>query len=176
VASLSASAPTMPAGYTNAYKSCVGAARTSSGTATSVLSVIQNDDLAQYKVGGTNVSAMPQMASGASGSLTTPTWTAVAIGGFVPPNAQAINVAIYGTGDSGAGAMAAPNNSYGLVQVGSTAQVNPAPLCASTSDTPSTSRSGITGTFLLESTNIYYAGGRGSSAMHCCGWRFKRGF
>jgi len=176
VASLSATAPTMPTGYTNAYKACVGAARTSSGTATSVLSVIQNDDQAQYKVGGTNVAAMPQMAGGASGSLTTPTWLAVAVGGYVPPNAQAITVSIYGTGDSGVGTMAAPNNSYGAVQVNATAQVNPAVLCASTSDTSSASRSGIQGTFLLESTNIYYAGGRGSSAMHCCGWRFKRGF
>ena len=167
--SLSATAPTMPAGYT--LRARIGWFRTDGTGNKYPLSFKQVGRRTHYVVAaGSNVTAMPQMASGSSGSLTTPTWTAVAVGNFVPTTAAAIHISLFGTSDSGLGSQAAPNNSYGAASVGSTAQVNPPPLVASTSDTGGLSRSMICGTFVLESSNIYYASGRGSSAIHCMGW------
>lgn len=162
--------PVMPAGYT--FKALIDCLRTD-GTANKYpLSFISNNDGWRYVVkAGSNVTAMPQMASGSQGSMSTPTWVAVGVGAFVPPTATVICLSLCGTGDSGTGVMAAPNNSYGAVQGLGVSQVNPPPLASSNYANNSSARMAISGEFLLESSSIYYAAGNVQDAMFCTGWR-----
>lgn len=150
--SLSATAPTMPGGYT--HKARVGAVRTD-GTANKYpLSYTQFGNSARYKVAaGSNVTAPPVMSSGAV------TWpAAVAVGAFVPPTASHINLSAYLLAISTA-AYVAPNAAY--------AQLD-SPIAQASSGTQG-------GTFstpmsmLLESTNIYYGSGA-STKLLCFGW------
>jgi len=156
--SLSATAPTLPSGYT--YKARVGWIRTD-GTANKYpLSFIQYGKKVQYKVStSSNLAALPIPVSGAQGSLTTPTWVAVAVSNYVPTTATSIDLVLnsLGVGNS----MAAPNNSYGAYNSAS----NPPP-CVTLS-----AASGVDGktiSFMLESTNFYYAASGGYCGIS--GW------
>ncbi len=149
--SLSATAPTMPSGYT--HKARVGAVRTD-GTANKYpLSYTQFGNSAHYKVAaGSNVTATPMMASGAV------TWPAtVAAVAFVPPTASHIKLSTYLLAVSTA-AYVAPNAAYSLADC-PILQIN----------------SSYGGTFsapvplLLESTNIYY-GSSANTKLLCFGW------
>ncbi len=71
--SLSSIAPTLPAGYFYALR--VGAARTDASA--KFYRFIQTGRRTQYVVtAGTNTATMPQMGTGVSGNVVTPTWTA----------------------------------------------------------------------------------------------------
>ena len=159
--SLSSTAPTLPSGYT--FKARVGWVRTD-GTANKYpLSFIQSGRTVQYKVAaGSNVTVLPQMASGVSGNVSTPTWTAIATGGFVPPTAAKIRpmLAILNGGQ----AMVAPNNAYGAFNSLS----NPAPIVTN----PSGGAEIIhIHDLVLESTNIYWASAvNATNALFCFGW------
>lgn len=158
--SASAAAPTLPSGYTMWART--GAVRTD---ANKILQYVSgNNDLWQPVVApGTNMASLPIMASGASGSINTPTWTAVAAGTFVPPTASAIRL-VGGVGSVGSMMMAAPNNSYGA----SSSSTNPPPLVVASNSGNSWKS---TAEFLLESSNIYYAGGASDCVLACFGWR-----
>lgn len=160
MASLSATAPTMPSGYTKWAR--IGAFRTD-GTANKYpLGFQQYGRRVQYKVGASNVANMPIMASGALGDTSTPTWSAVATGTFIPPTAAVIYLAIFNT--SGASTtMAAPNNSYGA----STSTTNPPPMV---SGNGSGTDINSMGSMTLESSNIYYASSSSSAGLACQGW------
>jgi len=157
LASLSATAPTMPAGYT--HKARVGWIRTD-GTANKYpLSFKQQGKRANYVVvSGSNVPNLPIMASGINGSQTTPTWVAVAIGAYVPPTAGQIGINLY----SQNAVIVAPNNAYGAI--------------ASTTNPPYASMSGAaSGSTLpffmgIESANIYWASNAASGVLATSGW------
>jgi hypothetical protein len=115
---------------------------------------------------GTNPTTVPVITSGSSGSPTTPTWTAVAIGNFVPPTATTIRGTFLMAQSDNTRAILAPNNSYGAWN-----SANAAPA--------GNGNTGITGSnifvnvqfdFILESTNIYYASSNGSTNVLLNGW------
>lgn len=160
--SLSATAPTMPSGYT--YKARVGWIRTD-GTANKYpLSFTQYGRRVQYKVAaGSNVTGLPVMASGVQGNISTPTWVAVDVGAFVPPTTSSINLLLQSLpSGSGINAGAAPNNSYGP----GSSSTNPPPLLVASS---SAWGANMQGSLLLESSNIYYYS-NSTEPLFCIGW------
>lgn len=159
--STSATAPTMPSGYT--YKARVGWIRTD-GTANKYpLSFLQYGRKVQYKIAsGSNVTGMPLIVSGAQGSLTAPTWIAASVSNFVPSTASVIRLALTCGNDSNAwAAMVAANNNYGAFG----SATNPPPLtCVAQYE------ASRMGEITLESTNIYYAGQNAAHSLFCVGW------
>lgn len=170
---VSPTAPTAPTGYVSGdYKAVLaGACRTDGSGSTYLVQIRTLDGESQYGVlTGSNTPNMPFMATGVQGSITTPTWVAVAVGAFVPPTAKSVKLVLVGMGDGGSGSAAAPNNGYGTVQLIGSAQVNPAPLFASSSSN-TIPKVAVMGEFMLESGNIYYAAGNIAGALCCMGWR-----
>jgi hypothetical protein len=157
--SLSATAPTMPGGYT--HKARVGWIRTDSSGNKYPLSMIQLGRSARYKVAaGSNVTALPQMATGVQGSATTPTWVGVAVASFVPTTAAKIGVMMVGALGINNQVGCAPNNSYGAVNTNN----SPPIAIYNTSST----QSNQSGDIVLESANIYWASS--SAPLICTGW------
>lgn len=157
LASTSATAPTLPSGYTYATKACT--AFLTNGSA-QIIGFKQIGADWQYVV-GSNLSASRLLASGASGSPTTPTWTSTSVSSFVP-TAIASKIKLYlndVTGSNSAGA--APNNSYGVYN----SATNAPPMITSPASVSST-----LGEFVLESTNIYYYSGAADGYLYCMGF------
>lgn len=161
--SLSATAPTMPAGYT--HKARVGWMRTD-GTANKYpLAFTQKGRRVQYApAAGSNLTALPKMAAGTAGSPSTPTWVSVAWGNFAPPTAAALSITARQVAAAGGVVIVAPNNSYG----GYTSTTSAPPLIAS-------GGSGVdmttTASIIPESSNIYWAsGGSASNYLATFGW------
>jgi len=152
--SLSATAPTLPAGYS--FFARVGWMRTGAGS--TFLRTLQYGRTARY-----TAPALPVMASGAVGSITVPTWVAVATGNFVPSTASEIAVVAQATSTNSV-VMAAPNNSYGAW----TSTTNTPPLVIPSPG--STTTSAVSAQFLLESSNIYWASQGASNSIFCAGW------
>lgn len=89
--SLSSTSPTMPSGYT--HKARTGWIRTDSTANKFPLSFVQNGRTVQYKAyPGSNVTALPVMASGIAGSTVTPTWSTFSTTPFIPPTAHRIYI------------------------------------------------------------------------------------
>jgi hypothetical protein len=139
------------------YAARVGAVITKSGSATFV-GTNQYGNRAQY------TGLAPYLASGAAGNTTTPTWASVSLLSYVPPTAEAV-VGFLSVPTSGAIGMVAPNNNYSAYNAAS----NRAPVSASFSGLAGGAIS-IPFTFLLESTNIYWAASGASSQLVCLGW------
>lgn len=161
--SLSATAPTMPSGYT--FKARIGWIRTDGTGNKYPLSMVQMGRRAQYKVAaGTNVTSIPQMASGVQGSISTPTFVAVSTGNFVPPTASEIIVSGV-TLTSGDVVMAAPSAAFGA----GGSLTNPVPLLVNTMTASSV---GLVGeaSLLLESSSIYVAQSAANCRTVCVGW------
>lgn len=161
--SLSATAPTMPSGYT--HKARVGWVRTD-GTANKYpLAFKQFGRRVQYTVSSSgNVQNLPIMASGAVGNISTPVWTAIGISNYVPTTASSIMV---GASSQNASCtyMIAPNNSYGAYN----STTNP-PWSVSTNNSGSNISAGGPAPMVLESTNIYWAATGVSALLYCAGW------
>lgn len=155
LASTSATAPTMPTGYT--FKARVGWVQTIHASAT-LYGTWQLGRQARYIVGLAQTATLPGMASSTSGSVTVPTWTAQSTTRFVPTTAGAITILLIVANGV---AMAAPNNSYGAAASTS----NPPPLVNASAQQPV-----MPGTFLLESSNIYWASNSVSGILFCYGW------
>ena len=103
------------------------------------------------------------MASGISGDVTVPTWTAVAVAAVTPPTATRIQVALSVVGSSHIG-MAAPNNLYG----NDASTTNPPPLAVGTGDTgPHV----VAEEWVLESPNVYYAANAASATLLTLGFQ-----
>lgn len=145
-------------GYTRwAY---LGAFRTDSTVNKFPLACKQFGGRTQYApAAGTNLTGLPQMATGAAGSTTAPTWSAVAIGTFVPTTAVKI-AGVVGTAGGTAQVMAAPNNQYGAIN----SAVNPPPVGVNFTATSAMFE------FVVESANIYYAASAANAIMTCLGW------
>ena len=125
--STSATAPTLPTGYTMWAR--VGADITDGST--HFLRSIQNGKNQQYLV-GTNPALVPNIANGALGtySTTSPVLATASITGVVPPTASKISVIAGGNykANGGANIMLAPNTGWGGVNngpAGSAGQVYP---------------------------------------------------
>lgn len=149
--SLSATAPTLPTGYT--YFARVGWVRNDGSS--NLLQSLQYGRTAHYTV-GTNPTSLPIINSGVIGSTSVPTYVASSISNFVPTTATIIHANITGTG--GQVAAIAPNASYGTYA----STTNPAYGMNATG----TMRVSL----ILESTNIYYAGDNANNAVRCAGW------
>ncbi len=163
--SLSATAPTMPGGYT--YKARVGAIRTDSSGNKYPLAFKQAGRDVQYIVAAaTNVAAYPQMAAQTTGLAST--WQAVSMSNYVPVTAARIRgsiVSIFTT--NSANISASPNNQTTAGSV--PAYANPMPLHMDGNNTSVA----FPFDFAVESTNIYWcgAGGTNSNVMMCVGWQ-----
>lgn len=154
LASLSATAPTLPSGYTMFHR--FGWARTDASI--HFWRTKQEGRDVRYIV-GTNPVRTRLLASGAAGNTSTPTWVAVDTTTDVPTTASAIVVGLGGSGSDGA--ITAPNNSYGAL--GSN---NPAPIAKSPR-----SSSQESGVIQLESSNIYWASDGSGNVLVCYGWK-----
>ena len=146
--SLSATAPTLPSGYTYFYR--VGALRNAASGG--YWRTIQYGAQATIAI-GTNPTSPPTVASGGASYL-----TAAPVGSFVPPTALGINVILYTASGSNSNAAVAPNASYSTPA--GTLYFN------NGGNTPITIAESAM--IVLESTNIYY--GASSGALYCNGW------
>ncbi len=159
--SLSATAPTMPGGYT--HKARVGVVRNDASA--NLWRTLQYGRRVHVQ-NGVNPATVPAIASGTSGSPTTPTWTAVAVGSFVPATAASIRGTMIMAQSDNTRAMLAPNNSYGAWS-----SANGAPVGnGNTGITGSTIFVNLQFDLILESTNIYYASSHGSTSVLLNGW------
>jgi hypothetical protein len=158
--STSATAPTLPSGYT--YKALLGSIRTDGTGNKYPLSFIQYGRFIHYKVASTsNVTSFPMIANGVQGSVTTPTWVAVSLATFVPPIASRVKVLGRVTNGS---VIAAPNNIFG----GYSSGTNPPPIALNT-----TNSAALSDVFAIESGNIYYAGDVSASQLYCTGFELN---
>jgi len=171
LASLSATAPAMPTGYT--YLLRVGARRTDGSG--NFLRQRQLGSRTQYVVtAATNTAALPYILSGTSGSVITPTWTAFAVAGFVPPTATEIDLAVTipdFTAGGGNVVIAAPNNSYGSFS--SSSNIPPCGLITNSASGALSAGGMIVCSFVLESTNIYVASNAVAGGVQSKGWKDK---
>lgn len=160
--SLSATAPTLPTGYT--YFARVGAIRIQSATSYYPLAFKQYGRRVQYVVGASgNVIALPLMASGSFGTLSV-TYAAISVTAYVPPTASKIQ--FMGAGNISSGlqtVQVAPNPNYGSPS-GATNQVPWSNGAAGWGQV----LAAIVGEMVIESSNIYGASNGGSIA--CMGW------
>lgn len=152
--STSASAPTLPAGY--GFKKFLGYFRTDSSA--HFLRMMKRGRHTQYVVvTGSNVPHMVVLSSGTAGtySTTAPTWSTIAMGTFVPPDAVEIDMLITSgySGGSAANISIAPNDNY----------------AGSASANPPLSSSGFV-RMMLESTNIYWVSSAAGGAALLLGW------
>ena len=165
--SLSATAPTLPSGYT--YFARVGWVRSASGSG--LLYTIQYGAQAQYVLDGTQLAQLPAIASGAAGTYSTSaaiTWSTLTFQNVAPTTAFAL--ILQASTSSNAGiyhAAVAPNASYGGY-----ASLKPAPIA--TYSLSAASSGGclfeVTGRILLESTYIYYFGSNAVNKCVILGW------
>jgi len=159
--SLSTTAPTMPSGYT--HKARVGWIRADSTANKFPLSFKQFGRRSRYVVtAGSNMTGYPTLVSGVLGSVTTPTWVAVSVAGFVPPTACKIE-AQSGNSPTSFQFMAAPNASFGAYS----SLTNPPPLSVAGSASWGYS---CGYDLMLETANIYYASAGGAPPLVCSGW------
>lgn len=165
LASLSATGPTLPTGYT--YYMRVGAMSTN-GSA-SLYRTIQAGAGAQYKVvSASTTPTLPVLVNGATGDPTIPTYTAVQVTGngfAAPPTAQALSVVVQcGATSTTDINVVAPNASYGAWT-----STNSPPIAIADGNNSSMT---ATGAFNLESNSIYVAGNCNSeNYVYALGWR-----
>lgn len=159
-------------GYTGFFAMRLGTVLT--GGAATFRGTLQVGREVFYQILGATT-GLPVIISGASGSVSVPTWTATQVrvnsGAqlFVPLKARRVKVVFNFTNiSSNTQAMAAPNSTYGAIG----GITNPAPLCFTTNNT---AQSNVTmaDDWALENDNVYYAataGAAGNVSLHCKGW------
>lgn len=158
VASLSATAPTMPGTYTQ--KLFVGTVRNDASA--NLWRMIQYGDRAQIVI-GTNPAAQPIIASGSQGNPDGPTFVPFALANFVPPTAV---VGWFGTyKGNNQRIILAPNANYGAV-FNST---NP-PFLSQDSTNEHADNRAASVSMVLESGNVHWAA-TGSSVLTIQGWQ-----
>lgn len=163
--SLSATSPTLPAGYT--YFARVGWVVTDGST--NLQGTLQYGRRVQYLVGVAATTDLPYIANGVLSA-----WTAYSVTGVVPSTASRISIAasaeVITAGTSNLVLIVAPNNSYG---VGSITAPYPPYAVNTVSNAIGTFVWNTVFEFTLESTNIY-AGATQTGDMianlFCLGW------
>lgn len=164
--SLSATAPTLPAGYT--YYARFGWQRTDSSNR--FLRILQKGRTAQYVVSSAITTLPPVIDNGVVGtfSVTSPTLSAVSVTSFVPTTASRICIIAYNVwkGSAAGGVIVAPNTSYGGANngpQGSNGVLHP----YSTISTMSVSNAFW---MVLEATTIAWCSAAAGGAIACLGW------
>lgn len=159
--SLSATAPTMPAGYT--HKARVGWIRTDGTASKFPIGFTQRGRSVQILVAaGGNMPALPIMAAGLSGDPISPSWVSIDTSAFVPPTGAKIYLALRAANTGSV--MCAPNAAYGNVHSVS----NPAPASMTVS---ATTFGGVMRVeMLLETTDIFWASDLATNLLACTGW------
>lgn len=168
LASLSATAPTMPGVYI--YKVLVGSMRTDSSG--NFMRTRQTGEDTQYTiVAASNTAAMPLLAqAGTAGNVGVPTWVALSVSNVVPPTATKIRIIGQTPAQTNSQMMAAPNNNYGAYN----SSTNPPPLQVTSGQASGGNPLCIPAEFVLESTNIYWAAANGgSNSIWVLGWTNK---
>ena len=164
--STSATAPTLPSGYT--HKARVGWMRTD-GTANKYpLAFNQYGNRIQYALtAASNVVQYPTMASGVQGTWAAGSyvWVAIATANYIPPTASSIKL-LLGSAGGTAYVLASPNN---VPSAGYNGAVQP----IVTTGTNTGNAISVSGDMALESSNIYYIGNAASAWMQCIGWEDK---
>lgn len=156
--SSSSSAPSMPAGYT--FKKRIGTIRAGAGGI--FVGTSQRQRRVQFINGGNGLTTLPTIISGASGNPATPVYTAVSVGAFVPPTSISIGVVLSNSA-AGSNTIAAPNNAYGATG----SATNPPALSLGSTVILQNS---VSGWWLLESGNVYYASSGAGGLLQCLGW------
>jgi hypothetical protein len=150
--------PVMPSGYT--AKARIGFTFTDA-TNKYPLAYAQLGRLVQYKVtSGSNLTALPSLATGAAGDYSVPTWAAVSLLSFVPPTATRIGLSVL----SYNGALSVAPNIY----YGTQTSANPPPIIG-TEPANGTIQGGVSW-LLLESASIYWASSVSVNRLACIGW------
>jgi hypothetical protein len=108
--SLSTTSPTLPSGYS--YSARVGWVRTDASK--NLYRTLQSGRRAQYVItASTNTAALPTLVSGATGSVSTPTYTQFSLAALVPTTASLAAVVATWSSTSTSTAIYAPNGAYG---------------------------------------------------------------
>lgn len=150
--STSATAPTLPSGYT--FKARVGWVRTATGSA-QFLGTWQFGNRAQYVMGLAQTAAYPQIADGSNASTMGP----FSVATLVPSTASVIH-ALVTSGSNGSTSLApGVNNTFNATGTSFQTQAVTASV-----------NIGLAVSFILESTNVYYGGSTASSHASCTGW------
>jgi len=168
--SASATAPTMPSGFT--YKARFGAIRAGAGPA--FVNMMQKGRRAQYLVGtygGNALAVPPVIINGVTGtfSVTSPTLASTSVANFVPTTASAIHVLGNQFWESGTSAnlLVAPNTQFG--------GTNNGPGGSNGMSYPimirnTTAQDNKAAWLLLESAAIAVASDAAGGAVSCLGW------
>lgn len=172
LASTSATAPTMPSGYT--YKCRLGAMRTDGSG--NFLRSLQQGAVTQYKItASSNVAVAPNIVSGIAGtvSLTSPTLATASVSNVVPSTAVAIEITAYNnyTPTGLSNVLIAPSTAWGGTNngpQGSAGQVWPVYLSHSGGQAES-----AVVWMNLETTSIAWASDAGGGAISTLAWRDK---
>lgn len=161
--SLSATAPTLPSGYT--FSARVGAVRTDSSGSKYLLNTLQYGKRVQYVVTtGSNTPNLPVMAQDAIGtwSATLPIYASVSTSNFVPPTAVEIGLKVSKfLNSTGSYVGIAPNANYSGVTTSN-------PPVYSADSAAAYDNSSIS--LLLESSNIYAYSSSAGGLIQCLGW------
>ena len=164
--SLSATAPTLPAGYT--HKARAGWIRTDTTANRFPVAFSQFGRQVRYVVGaGSNVVALPSMAGGVLGSPTTGAWVPVSVDPFIPVTASVIDFFAWSQ-TAGSYYMVAESNSYGAYL----SATNPPPISSGASAASSAVdfwRS-MSRLMLSSGRNIYCAATSADFNIRCLGW------
>jgi hypothetical protein len=163
--SLSATAPTLPGGYT-LKSGAVSAVRTDGSS--HFLGFAQKGRDIDYVV-GSNLSILPAIASGTAGSVTTPTWSAASYATAAPISACSKVKFLLCKGrstSSAGGAIAAPNASYG------NASTNPPPLAVGNATSSTPGIYSAMGEFIVVGgvTTVQYASGDTDTSLSVMGF------
>jgi len=141
--SLSEWSPTLPSGFT--FFARLGSCRTDGSN--NLYRFVQRGNRFQWALtAGTNTTSM-MLLSGTTGSVTTPTWTQIALY-FVGPTATAVDCVMVNSGTTNFIGIAAPNANYGAADSAS----NPPPM-----QTNSTYYTVVSKIIVLETFNLYAA-------------------
>ncbi|MGE7994461.1 hypothetical protein ACQKPE_26505, partial [Pseudomonas sp. NPDC089554] len=163
--SLSATNPSLPAGYT--HKARVSWARTD-GTNKYPLSFLQVGRQVRYIVAaGGNTPSLPTMAGGVLGNVATPVWAAVSVDPFIPPTASVVDFFAWSF-SSGATYQVADTNAYGAYN----SATNPPPIVsnASTSASAVDFWRSMSRLVVGPSRNIYCAANAADFNIRCLGY------
>lgn len=159
--STSATAPTMPAGYTYRYR--IGAMPTDGSS--NFYRTMQKGTRAKYVVTPATNTAAPRAIVAISGSgvgnPSTPTYVGYSVSAIVPPTASLLHLQLMTVSAvSSTIVLIAPNANYGAYN----SATNMPPITSVTDTTSNqTLIQSISGTLMLESTNIFVAAGSNSS-------------
>jgi hypothetical protein len=164
VASTSSSAPNASITNNYPYYARLAATLRTNGSG-NLLATKTRGKKTQYVVGGTNLTGLPLMASGAAGAYTggyVTTWANVSVTNYVPTNVASRIMGISFVAGSGI-TNVAPNSSYGASYTNSGPGMAVGGACASSS--------GVTlqYDYMLEGTNIVWAA-TGGVELYVQGW------